>query len=46
MQVVIIMMIGSLALGLISKKLDRKAYIGLGLLVGFALVAYLYLRWL
>lgn len=46
MQVVIIMMVGSLALGLVSKKLDRKAYIGLGLLVGLALVAYLYLRWL
>jgi hypothetical protein len=40
------MMVGSLALGLVSKKLDRKAYIGLGLLVGLALVAYLYLRWL
>ena len=40
------MMVGSLVLGLVSKKLDRKAYIGLGLLVLFALVAYLYLRWL
>lgn len=44
MQLVLLLVIGSLVMGLLFEKLDRKAYIGLGLLIAFAIVGFLYFR--
>jgi hypothetical protein len=43
-QIVLLLLVGSLTLGLVLQKEDRKVYIGLGLLIGFAIIAYLYFR--
>lgn len=44
MLVVLLLLIGSVALGLYFEKLDRKAYIVLGGLIVFAVIAFLYFR--
>ncbi|MEI6043204.1 MAG: hypothetical protein WCS37_02315 [Chloroflexota bacterium] len=44
MQLVLLLLVGSLVMGLFFEKLDRKAYIALGLLIAFAIFAFLYLK--
>ncbi len=41
MYIVLMLLIGSLVMGIFFEKLDRKAYIGIGLLIAFAAFAYL-----
>lgn len=44
MQLVLLLVIGSLVMGLSLEKMDRKAYIGIGLLIVVAIIGFLYFR--